>query len=481
MELNRLRIALCLCIALLLISGVALAGTTTVTQVKYARELGVANQTYTLPSPTVVTHTMNVIRTVQDDWFVDVTINGGVIVSGPADGDMTFTLPGVNFIIPTGGFTANTNHVRFYGDLTIPMDNIGSMLLDMGGWVIKDTGNAVGNGTSVSVTITTADAATNNPFDQASTDQANLITGAYGVAVGTLTGTSAVIDVVEARKKFVATDEDTQTIDYGASLGIDNSVPGILRLDGTQYTLGANSSVTLVITSPDGDLAGIKSITFNGFHSGSMNTAHTQYTITIPGNDSCLNDLTAKDIDIEVFGNIVLNRRHLNIAVSVTYATAAAGGYPADAVASFTPNPRTLLTGQLSVWTMNGTVLLSTFQNGNYDFFKSRMYIYNPSAIDGLVTVDLYSLPAGFTAGFATSTLVGSVELGTLSAHSGVNIRLAEDVLAQLYTPLAPYVTNNGNLIAVVTINAANCVGSSQVYNNAGTLAFGTNPMVAIQ
>lgn len=256
MELNRLRIAFCFGIALLLMAGVALAGTTTVTQVKYARELGVANQSYTLPSPMIVNHQMNVIRTVQDDWFVDVTINGGVIASGPASSDITFSLPGVSFIIPTNGFTAGTNHVRFYADLTIPMDNIGSMAIDMGGWVIQDTGNAVGTGSSITVSVTTADAATNNPFDQGSADTANLITGAYGVAIGVgagLSPTSAVINVVDARKKFVAAAPDTLVQDNGATLGIDNSVPGVLRLDGTQYTLGANSSVNLVITSPDGE------------------------------------------------------------------------------------------------------------------------------------------------------------------------------------------------------------------------------------
>jgi len=472
MELNRLRIVFCFGIALLLMASVALAGTTTLTPVKYARELGVANQQYTLPSSLIVTHTMNVIRTVQDDWFVDVTINGGVIVSGPANGDMTFTLPGVNFIIPTNGFTANTNHVRFYGDLTIPMDNIGSMLLDMGGWIIKDTGNAVGAGNSITVSITTNDAATNIPFDVASADTANLISGAYGVAASALTSTTAVIDVVSARKKFVATAPDTLTADNGATLGIDNSVPGVLRLDGTQYTLSASSTVTLVITSPDGDLSGITSISYNGYHTGTK--VGNVYTISIPGDDSCLNEISAKPFVITVNGTTVLNRRHLNVAVSVSYAAG-------DAVASFTPNPRTLVTGELSNWTMNGTVLLSTFQNGNYDFFKSRMYVYNPSGVDGLVTVDLYSLPPGFTAGFATSTHVATLEMGTLSAHSGVNIRLAEDIMPLIYSPLQTYVTDNGNLMIMVTINAAGCVGSSQVYNNAGTLAFGTNPMAVIQ
>ena len=57
----------------------AFAGTTTVVGgvVSYAREGGVANAVYTLPTQTI-TRSMNVIRDSTHDFFLTVTLGGGL-------------------------------------------------------------------------------------------------------------------------------------------------------------------------------------------------------------------------------------------------------------------------------------------------------------------------------------------------------------------------------------------------------------------
>jgi hypothetical protein len=116
------------------------------------------------------------------------------------------------------------------------------------------------------------------------------------------------------------------------------------------------------------------------------------------------------------------------------------------------------------------TVLVANFMNGNTDFFKSRVYLWNPATIGGDVTVRVFTLPLlGDTPQELTST---PLPLGTLGAESALNIRL-EDILDDLLIP-RPYTTDSGNLTLEFTIGAAGVRGAAQVFNNSQTLAFGT-------
>jgi hypothetical protein len=119
------------------------------------------------------------------------------------------------------------------------------------------------------------------------------------------------------------------------------------------------------------------------------------------------------------------------------------------------------------------TVLVANFLNGNTDFFRSRIYLFNPSASDGPVTVRIYTLPR--TGDLAEELTISPHPLGTLAARSALNLRL-EDILDELLIP-RPYVTNNGNLILEFTIGAADVIGAAQVFNTTLTLAFGTYPL----
>ena len=121
------------------------------------------------------------------------------------------------------------------------------------------------------------------------------------------------------------------------------------------------------------------------------------------------------------------------------------------------------------------TVLVANFMNGNTDFFNSRVYLWNPSASAGNVSVRVFTLePTGF------STLLGMVDLGSLGPESAINIKLAEDILAFVPGIPTPYTNDGGNLTLEFTIGAAGVRGDAQVFDNSLTLAFGTQPLQEI-
>jgi len=228
MGLNRLRTVICLGAVLLLMAGVAMAGSTSVTggPVKYAREVGIANQYFYIPSKDIV-HVMNVVRTAEEDFFLDVTLNDGakfaatltsgalsyVPIGSPATGAMTFSI--------FSGGTVGSSTVRFLCDIDTPMTEQGSVVVNTTGWIIRDVTNKIGTGSTIGVTTSTFDAKDNIAFDQSTADTATLLTGAYyGVNAGILTSTTATIDVTADRKKFVAIGSDTLTSDGGANVPV---------------------------------------------------------------------------------------------------------------------------------------------------------------------------------------------------------------------------------------------------------------------
>ena len=123
------------------------------------------------------------------------------------------------------------------------------------------------------------------------------------------------------------------------------------------------------------------------------------------------------------------------------------------------------------------TVLVANWVNGNSAFLASRIYLWNPSTSAGKVTARVFTLGTG-----GSSSLLGTVDLGTLEALSARNIKVAEDILTPLESfeiPL-PYTQDGGNLTVELTIGAGGVRGDVQVFNNSQTLAFGTYPLQEI-
>ena len=73
------------------------------------------------------------------------------------------------------------------------------------------------------------------------------------------------------------------------------------------------------------------------------------------------------------------------------------------------------------------TLLVANFMNGNNGAFNSRVYLWNPSASAGQVTVRVFTLP--LTTGIARELTGPPLDLGTLEARSALNLKLVEDIL----------------------------------------------------
>ena len=122
------------------------------------------------------------------------------------------------------------------------------------------------------------------------------------------------------------------------------------------------------------------------------------------------------------------------------------------------------------------TVLVANFMNGNDSAFNSRVYLWNPSENAGNVTVRVFTLP--IAGGLAQELTTAPLDLGTLAGKSGLNIKVAEDILTLLGI-MPPYTTDGGNLTLEFTIEAADVVGAAQVFSS--VFAFGTYPLQQIQ
>ncbi len=126
-----------------------------------------------------------------------------------------------------------------------------------------------------------------------------------------------------------------------------------------------------------------------------------------------------------------------------------------------------------TVYGQGETTLVANFTNGNTDFFRSRVYLWNPSSSDASITVRVFSLTRS-----GPSQLLGTADLDLIEAETARNIRL-EDIFVSIGLP-APYEQNSGNITLEFTVGADNVRGSAQVFNNSFTLAFGTYPLQEI-
>jgi len=116
------------------------------------------------------------------------------------------------------------------------------------------------------------------------------------------------------------------------------------------------------------------------------------------------------------------------------------------------------------------TVLVANFLNGNTDFFRSRIYIWNPNAAGANITARVFSSPRS-----GPSELLGTADLGQIEAETSRTLRL-EDILA-LIGVLLPYRDHAGNINIELTVTADNVRGTAQVFDSSLTLAFGTYPL----
>jgi hypothetical protein len=462
-------------VAFLALTGSALAGTTATTAVTYAREVSAVNQVYTLPG-TTTTRAMAVIRNATQDFFVDVSLGQGALFTGaglPVAGDLTLSVAAGGVVTSTvvSGGTAGASTVRFFVDITTAFTGLPTLALDTNGWMIRDVNNVLGAGNPIQITIATNDAATNSLFDSGA-DIATLATSANAVTAGTLTSTTATIDVATNRKKLLATGGDTTTVDNGATVVLNIKTAGIKGLDGTTDFVaddGANGASTndiinVVIAGP---LSGITSVSVAGTSQGVTATDVTNGNMTIPLQASTITG-NPQIITITVDGATQLTVRTLTIATN----------YKSGSTTPATQDHAMGSAATLTVWGINGTILVSNWSNGNAAVLTSRIYLWNPSATGGAITVRVFALPITSSSPSVAGTPIATVDAGTIGGTSGRNLRLAEDILLVAGVTL-PYTTDGGNLVVEVTIEAINVSGAAQSFS--GSLAYGTTPMTKIQ
>ena len=469
---------ICLSLACLMLTGNALAGTTTAKELTYATEVGVANTVYTIPAGNTIVRVMAVLRqAASGNFFFRVTLGSNsefATGSFPVAGDLTQTagVPGSNVTItlPTAVADGDT-FVEWSVIVNADFTGFPTFTVDTATWTIKDVDNVLGGGGTIQATIITRDANTGDAVD-GGTDADDWLKSAVGVKIAvTLSATTAVVDVATARKKFVATSPDATDQDNGATVGIDGSVSGVLAAGGTAYTLVAGDKVELVIT---GTLTGITTITWDVGGVATVKSVSAaevtagSTTLTITGSDLSSLDASANSIRITVDGSTALSERTLQLTIKLVLSGGAGG-----------PVATTELQGatNLTIWTLNGTVLIANFQNGNNGLFASRMYLFNSSTSAGNVTARVWTLPkSGGTPG--VEKLLGTVAIGSIGAGAGRNIHLDTEILANIVTITLPYTDDGGNLVVEITIEAPDVTGVGQVYNATTLASFGIFPMV---
>jgi len=519
MKFNRSRmVALCLGVALLVMTGSAMASTTTVYPasstsptpsgstgpILFAEELGLANATWAFPGATCtpysfVVQQMNVIRqwnstgSSQNYWVYLQLDNGAQWTAADSGANWTFTNQGSSPLVPTAtlqapgsGIGVGTATLRYYIELRSPLTTLtpGTFTVPLANYSIRDVNNRIGPGANhgdINITVIETDGGTDVEFERSS---AVFIRGSYGVSV---TATypqagAATIDVIANRRAFITATNVFTDHDSSATIRINSSTQNVFARTGCQYELSALSSVQLIIT---GNFSDVSSVCIGndpavvGAVCATPATGATTVTLNVPGTSSLLTGgIDYINLYASSTGTAQLQAQTFTFLVQEVLA------------ASDGTNPQTLVPAGtiLTVWRLNGTVLTAVWQNGNglidpvtgaLTGNQGRMYIWNPSSVSGEMYVQIYTLPVGLG---GSTQLLPTLHLlgGPLPPLSGTNIRVPDlfTALGGAYTP--PYSANGGNVVIVVTITAPNCHGWSNVFNyiNGVPYSFGVTPMV---
>lgn len=506
MKLNRLKIvALCLGVAMLVMTASAMASTTvvyplatstsslgTAGPVLFDTEQGVANAIWSFPGATncsgynaLLAQKMNVIRQFNtsgspQNYFVYLALGDGAIwQTAPADPTNWFftnqgtSEPTVHLISGVGTAT-----LRYYVLINSPLFDLSlnTIYIPLGQFTVRDPNNRMGTGQTIGVTVTETDGATDYPFE---VSQATLMQGGPGFIISQATHIgAATIDVTQNRVTFVSgTNVDagqyvtapfTSGDDRSASIGINSNIGTVFNQAGCVYQLSGLSSIQIQIF---GNFAQVKQVCYATYCT-TVSGSPSSVTILIPGTDPVVRSPSAL-----FFQFITKNTGTLSQLVPQTFTfTIMEVLAPPDGT-----NPITLVNGApLTRWSINGTILTAIWQNGNggpLGSLNGRMYVWNPTGVAGSVIAQVFTLPVGM----GGSTLLGTVNLGVLPAMSETNIRVYEDILNSI-PPLVtfPYITNGGNIWIQLTINAIGCHGWSNVFGifNGNYVSFGVVPMV---
>jgi hypothetical protein len=220
-----------------------------------------------------------------------------------------------------------------------------------------------------------------------------------------------------------------------------------------------------ILAIPSGNRASVR--TAGSWFGGTWTVEFARKIAGETGTDGNTEDFTVVRGGSVKFANEIFD----NVADHANHIGAPGGSGPADTLQAYTIN-----------FPAGNTVLMAHFINGNTDAFRSRVYLWNPSAGAGNITVEVYTMPRPAPSDPPeASQLLGTLSLGTVEAQSARAIRI-EEVLAEPEIVIAlPYLENGGNLTFKFTIEADGVRGSAQVFSSDLSLAFGTYPLQVVE
>ncbi len=128
----------------------------------------------------------------------------------------------------------------------------------------------------------------------------------------------------------------------------------------------------------------------------------------------------------------------------------------------------------------NETVLVANFINGNNPLFLGRIYLFNASKKDGNVTVRVFTLP-NLGGGPRAELTTTPIDLGSLGAKEGLNIKLETDILPNVRPVLPlPYTDDGGNLVLEFKVGTKNVTGLAQYFNGITFEFFDSYPLQVV-
>jgi len=390
----------------------------------------------------------------------DVTSNAGYIVSS---------------IVKWAGGNTGDQTVQYLVTITASFPTPPTFTIRTSGWAVKDTAGTLATIGFKQVTLTTTSSIDGAPFDSG-TDSVNWIEVKSGLVVTVGASTQMTIDTsaAGARKKFLtsASSADGLTITTGALTF--TYCAGCVDTTGVQYALGASDTLALAVA---GNTTGISRFVWAPI-SSSVLTGTPGTNLSIVGTKAPA-ATGSVFVNLTVDGSTALSNGTTTIALTATYAS----GQVATLLSAST----------FSVWSYNGTILISNWSNGNSSTFKTRYYFWNPATASGAqISVRIFEAPIpGSTtrtaSGVTTGLQIGSTYIlpYTMGGTTGLTIRLQEDLLTPMGITadqaLGP--DANGNLVVEFTIQTLRVTGYNQVFTiDAGSgsssqMAFGTTPL----
>jgi len=300
----------------------------------------------------------------------------------------------------------------------------------------------------------------------------------------TIASTKATIDVAQSKKKFVAaggSPADTTSTDRDGTVQLKKNVALYLdRTTGTAWDpAGAGQVQGFLTWTLSGDFSSVSGVAFANpstlYPMTIAGTAPTQTaSITLDTADTGI--YVADEIAIKNDGTVMIPR---TITVSGTYFQGPCAG-PLGAgpgVGCAGVLKETLTSGTtFTVWALNGVTFLAPWLNGNNAVYNSRLYICTDQYTGPTSPVDVVLFRVTATGTNIATPLATFTTTYQSSTTGCINIKGYEDLLVAggVVTAGTPYVTDNGNFAAVLTLRATQGYGVANVLNFTSTVPGGT-------